>query len=79
MMTTREKIITIDGWEKAEYADKIRVLLKNGQVFTGCGNGLELAEDFDDEDEQYDTFFIGTKGGSYGLKVDDIENIVFLK
>ena len=72
------KEVILINWEKAEYANKIRVQLKNGQVFTGCGNGLALASDFEDEDERFDTFFIGTMNGPYGLKIDDIEDIIYL-
>ena len=72
------KEVILINWEKVEYANKIRVQLKNGQVFTGCGNGLALASDFEDEDERFDTFFIGTTDGPYGIKIDDIENIIHL-
>lgn len=77
MLFLKKEAVLID-WKKAEYADKIRVQLKNGQVFIGCGNGLALASDFEDEDERFDTFFIGTTDGPYGIIIDDIETIVYL-
>lgn len=77
MLFLKKEAVLIN-WEKAEYANNIRIQLKNGQVFTGCGNGLALASDFEDEDERFDTFFIGTTDGSYGIIIDDIENIVYL-
>ncbi len=66
-------------WIKAEYG-KIRIILKTGETYTGSGSGLCLAEDFDDPEEQYDTFFVATKEkGLIALSIDEIEDVLILK
>lgn len=65
-------------WTKAEYWPKLRVILKSGEVFTGSGDGIELADNFY-EDENEDTFYLGTTKGAIALAIDDIEDLVFFK
>lgn len=64
-------------WVKAEYWPKLRLILTDGSVLTGSGNGIELAEDLEEEDSK-DTFFIGTNRGSIAIPIDDIRELVFL-
>lgn len=44
-------------WIKAENAKKVKVKLKDGNTLIGSGEGLMTAEDFEDEEDQKDTFF----------------------
>lgn len=62
------------NWEKAEFADYIEVILKDGTKIIGKGEGVSLAEDFDDDEYAMDTFFIASENGTIAF---DIENIIF--
>lgn len=46
------------NWKKAEFADYVKVILKDGTKIIGMGNGISLAEDFDDEEYAKDTFLL---------------------
>lgn len=72
-------MITLINWKKAEFADLIRVVFKDGSTLVGMGEGISLAEDFDDEAYAKDTFFIATKDGVIAVFMDEIKDIVFLK
>ncbi|MDY3006009.1 hypothetical protein [Anaerococcus porci] len=63
--------------EKAQWADYIKVILKNGKVFEGSGDGILMAEDFDDKDYKFDTFYISTKDENIAIKIDEIKDIKF--
>lgn len=65
-------------WGRAENAKKLKVYLNDGTVFSGSGEGLNLAKDFDNPQDQYDTFFLGMKDGCLALKVDEIERVEIL-
>lgn len=69
-------MINID-WEKAEWADNIKIVFKDGSVISCSGDGLEIAEEFDDPNEQFDTFFVNTENGGLALNINEIENIIF--
>lgn len=66
-------------WEKAEYAKRAKVYLKTGEIFEGSGDGLYLAEDFDEPEEQYDSYFFNTKNKFLVLSVDDIKDVQILE
>lgn len=67
------------NFEKAQWADDIIVILKNGEEFQGSGAGISMAEDFDDPEYQYDTFYINNGVKSIALKIDDIKDIEIIK
>lgn len=65
------------NWKKAEFADYIKVILKDGTKIIGMGDGISLAEDFDDEEYAKDTFFIASENGTVAIDMNDIEDIIF--
>lgn len=65
------------NWKKAEFADYIKVILKDGMKIIGMGNGISLAEDFDDEEYAKDTFFIASENGTVAIDMSQIEDIIF--
>lgn len=65
------------NWKKAEFADYIKVILKDGTSISGMGNGISLAEDFDDEEYAMDTFFIASENVNIAINMDEIEDIIF--
>lgn len=67
------------NFEKAQWADDIVVILKNGEEFQGSGAGISMAEDFDDPEYQYDTFYVNNGVKSIALKIDDIKNIEIIE
>lgn len=66
-------------FEKAQWADDIIVKLKNGEKFQGAGAGILMAEDFDDSEYKYDTFYVNNGVKSIALKIDDIKDIKIIK
>ncbi len=64
------------NFEKAQWADNIIVILKNGEKFQGSGAGILLAEDFDDPEYEYDTFYVNNSVKSIALKIEDIKEII---
>ena len=66
-------------FEKAQWADDIIVILENGEVFQGSGSGILMAEDFDESEYQYDTFYVNNGVKSIALKIDDIKDIEIIK
>lgn len=64
------------NFEKAQWADDIIVILKNGEKFQGSGAGILMAEDFDDPEYQYDTFYVNNGVKSIALKIKDIKEII---
>lgn len=66
-------------FEKAQWADDIIVLLKNGEKFQGTGAGIIMAEDFDEPEYQYDTFYVNNGVKSIALKIEDIKDIEIIK
>ncbi|WP_130820093.1 hypothetical protein [Anaerococcus vaginimassiliensis] len=67
------------NFEKAQWADNIIVILKNGEKIQGSGAGILIAEDFDDSEYQYDTFYVNNSVKSIALKIEDIEDIKIIK
>ena len=67
------------NFEKAHWADNIIVILKNGEKIQGSGAGILIAEDFDDSEYQYDTFYVNNSVKSIALKIEDIEDIKIIK
>ncbi len=67
------------NFEKAQWADNIIVILKNGEEFQGSGAGILMAEDFGDSEYQYDTLYVNNGVKSIALKIDDIEVIEIIK
>lgn len=67
------------NFEKAQWADNIIVILKNGEKIQGSGAGILMAEDFDDSEYQYDTFYVNNSVKSIALKIEDIEDIEIIK
>lgn len=63
-------------FEKAQWADNIIIILKNGEKFQGSGSGISMAEDFDDSEYQYDTFYVNNGVKSIALKIEDIKEII---
>ena len=49
------------NWKKAEFADYIKVILKDGTSISGTGNDISLAVYFDDEEYAMDTFLLQAK------------------
>lgn len=66
------------NWEKAQWADKIKIILTNGDIIECRGNGISLAEEFDDPEEKYDTFFVINGKKNIALDIRDIEKIELL-
>lgn len=64
------------NWKKAEFADYIKVILTDGTKIIGKGEGISLAEDFDDEEYAMDTFFIASKNGIVAIDMNEIEDII---
>lgn len=77
-MSSLRKDLLID-WIKAENAREVKVTLKDGSFVIGSGEGLTTAEDYDDEEYQFDTFSIGLQGGGIALPVDEIASVEILK
>lgn len=73
------KVITMNNinWEKAEWAENIKITFKDGSEIMCSGAGLETADEFDDPDEKFDTFFVDTKSGGLALDVSEIKSIDF--
>lgn len=67
------------NWKKAEFADYIKVILKDGTKIIGMGDGISLAEDFDDEEYVKDTFFIASENGTIAIDMNEIEDIILLE
>lgn len=67
------------NFEKAQWADDIIVLLKNGEKFQGTGAGIIMAEDFDEPEYQYDTFYLNNGVKSIAFKIEDIKDIEIIK
>lgn len=65
------------NWKKAEFADYIKVILKDGASISGMGNGISLAEDFDDEEYAMDTFFVASENGTIAIDMNEIEDIFY--
>ncbi|MEJ8751657.1 hypothetical protein WKS98_03350 [Lagierella sp. ICN-221743] len=65
-------------WEKAQWADKIKIIFTNGDNIVCRGNGISLAEDFDEPEEQYDTFFVINGKKNIALDIKSIKDIVYL-
>lgn len=65
-------------WIKAENAKKVKIKLKDGNTLIGSGEGLMTAEDYDDEEYQFDTFSVGVNGNGIVLNIEDIEDIEVL-
>ena len=61
--------------KNAEWEDKMKVILKDGTSKICKGNGVSLAEDFEDEREQYDTLFIIEGSRGIALNIEEIEKI----
>lgn len=68
-------IILID-WIRAEYADKLKIYFKNGDCILASGNGLEIGEDIDEDD---DIFFVCHEGKPVMLPISTIEKIDILR
>lgn len=66
-------------FEKAQWTDKIIVVLKDGEIFKGSGAGVLLAEDFDNTEYQYDTFYLNDGKKLIAIKIDEIDDIVILE
>lgn len=66
-------------FEKAQWADKIIVVLKDGEIFKGSGAGILLAEDFDNPECQYDTIYLNDGKNSIAFNIDEIDDIVILE
>lgn len=67
------------NFEKAQWADDIIVILKNGEKFEGSGAGILMAEDFEDSEYQYDTFYVNNGVKSIAFKIEDIKDIKIIK
>lgn len=67
------------NFEKAQWADDIIVILKNGEKFEGSGAGILMAEDFEDSEYQYDTFYVNNGFKSIAFKIEDIKDIKIIK
>ncbi|MCD1147090.1 hypothetical protein LQU94_03040 [Peptoniphilus sp. KCTC 25270] len=64
------------NWEKAENANSLKIYLKNGEIISGSGNGLEIGEEIGEEE---DLFFIWTKNNEpMSLLVKDIDFVEIL-
>lgn len=67
-------------WTKAEFASKVRVIMKDGVVLNGSGQGISLAEDSYNEDEQFDTFYLYTDDGkALALNIEEVREVIVLK
>ena len=60
---------------KFENIDNLKIIFRDGTYLLGDGRGLALAEDFEDEEDQFDTFYVFNEGRLIALKIDEIENI----
>lgn len=66
-------------WIKVENAKKVKVKLKDGNTLIGSGEGLMTAEDFEDEEDQKDTFFLGQKNKTIALDINEITDVYVLE
>ena len=71
-------IILID-WEKAEWAKKIKIYLNDETSIIGSGNGLYLAENFEDEEDQVDTFSILVEKIPIALSINNIKDVQIIE
>ena len=62
-------------FDKAQWADDIIVILKNGEKILGSGAGILMAEDFEEPEYQYDTFYVNNGVKSIAIKIEEIEKI----
>ena len=49
--------------------------LKNGEKIQGSGAGILMAEDFEEPEYQYDTFYVNNGVKSIAIKIEEIEKI----
>ncbi len=63
------------NFERAQWAEKIILVLKDGEIFKGSGAGILLAKDFDNLEYQYDTFYLNDGKSIIAFKIDEIEDI----
>ena len=67
-------------WIKAEFAYKVRVIMKDGVILNGSGQGISLAEDSYNDDEQFDTYYMYTNDGkALALNIDEIKEVIVLQ
>lgn len=66
-------------FERVQWADRLIVILKDGRIFKGSGAGILLAEDFDNPEYQFDTFYLNDGKNSIAFSIDDIDDIVIVK
>ena len=50
----------------------MKIKLKDGNTLIGSGEGLMTAEDYDDEEYQFDTFSVGVNGNSIVLNIESV-------
>ena len=55
------------------------MILKDGRIFKGSGAGILLAEDFDNPEYQFDTFYLNDGKNPIAFSIDDIDDIVIVK
>ena len=67
------------NFEKAQWSNNITVILKNGEKYQGSGAGILMAEDFDEPEYQYDTFYVNNGVKSIALKIEEIKSIEIIK
>lgn len=66
-------------FERVQWADRLIVILKDGRIFKGSGAGILLAEDFDNPEYQFDTFYLNDGKNPIAFSIDDIDDIVIVK
>ncbi len=66
-------------FERVQWADRLIVILKDERIFKGSGAGILLAEDFDNPEYQFDTFYLNDGKNSIAFSIDDIDDIVIVK
>lgn len=66
-------------WEKAEWAKKIKIYLNDETSIIGSGNGLYLAEDFENGKEQVDTFSILVDKIPIALNINNIKEVQIIE
>lgn len=67
------------NFEKAQWADNIIVVLKDGERHQGHGAGILLAKDYDENEYQFDTFYINDGTNSITFEINEIEDIIIIE
>lgn len=66
-------------FEKAQWAANIIIILKDGKKYQREGAGISMAEDFDDIEYKFDTFYLNDGNNSIAFNIDEVEDILIIE